>query len=119
VFIAGLLGRLDADRKAGLEVEPFPHIGGIAQNWMLSFFRYFARSDILRFIGRLAEMATVAQPRVKTNRVDPRLQEIADIIESHMTAEGLSEDEKNAKVDLFASLVDSEISKSGPSATHS
>jgi len=36
-------------------------------------------------------MATVAQPRVKTNRLDPRLREIADIIEGHMTAEGLSE----------------------------
>ena len=64
-------------------------------------------------------MATVAQPRVKTNRLDPRLREIADIIEGHMTAEGLSEEEKNAKVELFASLVDSEIVKSDPSATRS
>ena len=64
-------------------------------------------------------MASVAQPRVKTNRLDPRLREIADIIESHMTAEGLSEEEKNVKVELFASLVDSEVSKSDPSAKHS
>jgi hypothetical protein len=64
-------------------------------------------------------MASVAQPGSRINRLDPRLRKIADMIENHMTSEGLSEDEKTAKVALFASLVDSEVAKSRPSARHS
>jgi hypothetical protein len=63
-------------------------------------------------------MATAAPARVQTNRTDPRLQKIANIIEDHMSGQGLTEDEKNAKVALFSSLVDEEVAKSHPSATH-
>jgi helix-turn-helix protein len=64
-------------------------------------------------------MATAAQPRVKTNLPDPRLGTIADLIESHMDSQGLTEDEKNVKVALFSSMVDAEIAKNGRTAKHS
>ena len=63
-------------------------------------------------------MASTARPQIRSIRPDgpsaklsrrQALRKIAAIIEDHMTEEGLSEEEKNAKVALFASLVDGEI----------
>jgi hypothetical protein len=62
-------------------------------------------------------MASVAHPRVKTKLPDPRLGTIADLIESHMASQGLTEDERNAKVALFSSMVDKEVAMSGQIAT--
>jgi N-acetylglucosamine kinase-like BadF-type ATPase len=65
-------------------------------------------------------MASTARPRILTIRSkkpkaksspEQSLREIAAIIEQHMTNEGLSEKEKNAKVAHFALLVDNEINE--------
>jgi hypothetical protein len=53
------------------------------------------------------------RPEVKLSRKQA-LREIAAIIEKHMTDEGLSEKEKNAKVARFASMVDEEITAKKP-----
>jgi hypothetical protein len=74
-------------------------------------------------------MASTARPQIRTIRPgrpvakpspQEALRKIAALIENHMTDEGLSEKEKNAKVALFASLVDEEIiAKTTQSATAS
>ena len=58
-----------------------------------------------------AKVARKAQPKAAGSRREAALRRIANIIEGQMTADGLSEEEKNARVDLFASLVDREVSE--------
>jgi hypothetical protein len=50
------------------------------------------------------------KPRVESSR-EGALRKIAAIIEDQMAEMGLTEAEKNAKVALFASLVDADVTK--------